>query len=111
MMAGMADDDLIIVTCVATRQQFKLEKESVRLRGAVANPWEVLEGLMDGSIKYLSQEARDKGWAWMTELFEYQPWEIREYRAVRHYDDDVLMRHLRYFKKPADLDDPSMTDD
>jgi hypothetical protein len=87
----------VIVTCCVSRKQFEIPTGHL-------DP-DIVEGLIEGQIAYLSQEARDEGWAWMFELGEGG---MLEYRAVREVGGDMLVRHLRWFLNPADPKDHRM---
>jgi len=87
----------IVVTCVVTKEKYELDTLTM-------DP-EIIEGLLRGEIAYLSQEARDKGWAWFAELGEGG---MLEYRPVKEVGGDLLVRHLRWFLNPADPEDPRM---
>lgn len=87
----------IVVTCVVTRQRYELPVEGLDS--------EIVQGLINGEVAYLSQEARDRGWSWMFELGEGG---MLEYRAVREVGGDMLVRHLSWFLSPADPKDHRM---
>lgn len=80
-----------------TRERFELNLEDV--------PPDIVQGLLSGEIAYLSEEARDRGWAFFSQLTEL---EMLEYREVKKVGGDILMRHLRWFVNPADPDDGRM---
>ena len=89
--------DFIVVQCIVTQEKYNIPKEGL--------DEEIVQGLLRGEIAYLSQEARDRGWGFMTQLTET---ELLEYREVKEVGGDILMRHLRWFLNPADPDDTRM---
>jgi len=87
----------LVVTCLITNQKYELDPTGLDS--------EIIEGLVQGEIGYLSKEARDNGWSFFTQLSDA---EVLEYRQVREVGGDLLMRHLRYFVTPRDITDERM---
>jgi hypothetical protein len=95
----MGADVVVRAWCVALKRDFL-----VPIKGL--DP-EIVKDLVHGTCHYLSDEAQNQGWAWM---FNLEPDELLEYRVVKEFGDDVLMRHNRWFRNPRDPSDMSMTD-
>jgi len=62
----------------------------------------------ENASRYLSVEALDKGWRWLSSLSVR---ELTVFKTVKQFPDDTLMRELRYFKNPADELSIEMNDD
>jgi hypothetical protein len=88
----------ITVTCVVTGQTDYLF--------AMTN--QQATDYRENASRYLSMEALDKGWRWLSSLSVQ---EMTTFRSVKQFPDDTLMRELKYFKHPANETNFEMIDE